>query len=394
MKRYQVIVIGGGPGGSHAATYLARAGYDVAIFEREQYPRFHIGESLLPASMPMFKETGFYKVLDEGNYIKKYGANFIDYETEDRVYFGFEDGFNADIPMAFEVERAHFDRDILQYAVNSGAKLHQPERITEVQPFDDHVEIRTNKGVYAADFILDATGRDALVGRKYATRSVNKDLNNVAVFAHYVDVKRYPGKHEGDITVGLLPNRSWTWIIPFKGDRTSVGVVCSSSHFENKGDILAHMEDYLQRSDRVREMISGAQRCTEVQMIGNYSHTTDTFFGSRWMLIGDAAVFLDPIFSTGVHVSLTSGMLAARATMKCITEGLTYEQKNLGRNYQEMVMKGVGRFKNLVGLFYDGNFVAQMKKTLVRENMRKAFTSAVAGDAWNDDNFLFQKSVL
>src|SRR3954466_8053139 len=110
---YDVIIIGGGPGGSTAGTFLAKKSLNVALFERETYPRFHIGESLLPASMPILKETGFYETLNNGKYIQKYGARFTDYKSEDEVYFGFEDGLNQDIPMAFEVLRSEFDKDIL-----------------------------------------------------------------------------------------------------------------------------------------------------------------------------------------------------------------------------------------------------------------------------------------
>ncbi len=123
MKKHDVIIVGGGPGGSMAGTVLAQAGLDVAIIEREVYPRFHIGESLLPASMPLFKKTGFFEVLNSGKYISKCGARFIDYRNEDQIYFGFNDGFNTEIPTAFEVERCEFDRDILNYAVSSGANL-------------------------------------------------------------------------------------------------------------------------------------------------------------------------------------------------------------------------------------------------------------------------------
>src|SRR5580692_11378368 len=121
MKKHDVIIVGGGPGGSTLAAFLAKKGYDVGLFERESYPRFHIGESLLPATMPIFKETGFYEKLNSGKYIQIYGARFIDYMTDEEVYFGFEGGFNAEIPSAFEVERAEFDRDILDHAGKCGA---------------------------------------------------------------------------------------------------------------------------------------------------------------------------------------------------------------------------------------------------------------------------------
>ncbi|NJM10197.1 MAG: NAD(P)/FAD-dependent oxidoreductase [Bdellovibrionaceae bacterium] len=247
-KNYDVAIIGGGPGGSHAATVLAQAGKRVAIIEQEAYPRFHIGESLLPASMPLFKQTGFYEILASGKYIQKNGARFIDYVNEDEVYFGFDDGLNPDIPMAFEVDRAQFDKDILDYAVKSGAHLYQPEQVLELDMDATHVRIQTDKNRFEAEYVMDITGRDSMIGKRMRMRHVNADLNNVAVFAHYKNVKRRPGRFEGDITVGLLPNRAWTWIIPFKGEITSVGVVASHK-FVGNPDLQAYLLDSLNQSN-------------------------------------------------------------------------------------------------------------------------------------------------
>ncbi len=394
MNNYDVVIIGGGPGGSTAATFLAQKGYSALIIERENFPRFHIGESLLPATMPIFKEMGFYEVLDSGKYIRKYGARFVDYETDDEIYFGFDDGLNPDIPMAFEVPRGEFDEDILQFAVKAGAHLKQPERVVEVKTSASHSEVVTNKGTYQAKFVIDTTGRDAFLGKRLTSRQVNKDLNNCALFAHYHDLKRYEGRSEGDITIGLLPNRAWTWLIPFQGDRASVGIVCSSSQMGSRpNDMAGYMEEWLNKSPRIRDIMANAQRATEVTMIGNYSHTSEKLFGPRWILAGDAAVFLDPIFSTGVHVAVSSGKFAAEAIDQALRSGITFEH-GLGETYQERVLRGVRRFRSLVGLFYEGQFVAQMKKTLVRDNMRRGFTSLVAGDVWNESNFLFEKQLI
>ena len=376
-----------------AATVLAQKGFNVAVVEMEQYPRFHIGESLLPATMPLYKETGFYKVLDSGKYIRKYGARFIDYRDDDEVYFGFADGLNQDIPMAFEVERSQLDKDLLAYAQSQGATVYQPEKVIEFDLETTGVRLQTDKRKIEAEYMIDVSGRDALIGKRMKMRQMNTDLNNLAVFAHFKGVKRREGIHEGDITIGLLPDRAWTWIIPFKGEITSVGVVASEK-FSGQPELETYFNEKVLKSATVREFMKNAERVGDWHCIGNYSHTCEKFYGERWLLSGDAALFLDPIFSSGVHMSTSSSKFAAETIMKAFADKRPLTDPDLGAPYEAKVRKGAKRFHNLIGLFYEGHFVEQMKKTLQRENMRKGFTSAVAGDVWNDDNFLFQKNVL
>lgn len=394
MKTHQVIIVGGGPGGCVAAAVLAEKGVDVLVLEREEYPRFHIGESLLPASMPLFKEIGFYPKLASGKYIRKYGARFVDYKTDDEIYFGFGDGLNADIPMAFEVERAEFDADLLQFARDKGAQINQPENVVSLGFDETGAWIKTDKDEYQCEYLIDVSGRDSVIGKKLDIRDVNKDINNVAVFAHYKGVKRMPGKREGDITIGLLPNRAWTWIIPFQGDITSVGVVCGSDFFDGERDFEKYLKTRLEESAIVRDFMRPATRHSEIRRIGNYSHTCRKFFGDRWILSGDAALFLDPIFSSGVHMSISSSKLAAEAVLKVLPSKQSLASDSVGANYEKQVRVGAMRFKSLISMFYEGSFVDQMKKTLTRENIRKGFTSAVAGDVWNENNFLFEKQIL
>jgi flavin-dependent dehydrogenase len=395
MKKHDVIVIGGGPGGSTAAALLAKKGYDVGVFERENYPRFHIGESLLPASMPIFKESGFYETLSGGKYIRKYAARFVDYLTDEEVRFGFEGGFNADIPMAFEVERAVFDKDILEHAGKCGATVYQPARVKTVAFYESHVSVRTWAGEdYEAKYVIDATGRDSLIGKQTQQRVPHQGLNNVAVFSHFVGVKRHEGKAEGDIVIGLLPDRAWSWIIPFKGDKTSIGVVCNSSVFKANSDLGDYLHQRFRGSPRLAEYVDGAERTTEVTVISNYSHHCTEYYGDRRLLVGDAAAFLDPIFSSGVHVSVTSAKFASEVIDQCLKSGAMIRENGLGAKYQEDLNRGIHRFHSLISLFYNSNFVASMKKTLLRPHVLAAFTSAVAGDMWNEENVIFKTNVL
>ena len=395
MKKHDVIIVGGGPGGSTLAAFLAKKGYDVGIFEREAYPRFHIGESLLPASMPIFKETGFYEMLNSGKYIKKYGALFVDYQSDEEIYFGFEGGINVDIPMAFEVERCDFDKDILDHAAKCGATVYQPAYVKDVSFFDTHISVRTFKGEeYEAKYVIDATGRSSLIARQTQTRIPHEDLNNVAVFSHFVGVKRKTGKNEGDIIIGLLPDRSWSWIIPFQGEKTSVGVVCRSSVFKGTADLSQYLSDRLGESAILKNYMADSERTQEVTVISNYSHHCTEYYGDRWMLIGDAAAFLDPIFSSGVHVSVASAKLASKVLDECLKTGASIKGSGLGAKYQQDLNLGIKRFHNLISMFYTTNFVAAMKKTISRPNAYAAFTSAIAGDMWNEENIVFKMNSL
>lgn len=394
MKKHQVVIVGGGPGGSSAAAWLAKSGVDVALIERENYPRFHIGESLLPATMPLLRETGAHARIDSGKYIRKYGARFIDYQNDDQIYFEFQGGLDPTIPTAFEVPRAEFDRDLLEHARDCGATLYQPERVREVELGKAGVRLRCDGDEYQAEYLIDASGRDSVVGKQLGLRRANKELNNIAVFAHYRGVRRQPGLREGDITIGLLPHRGWSWSIPFKGELTSVGVVCSSAQFDGAGDLPAYLQRCLLGSEHVRQDMEHAEVHNEVMAIGNYSHTCDTFYGDRWLLAGDAAMFLDPIFSSGVHLAVGSSLRAAQVIERALPEGASLADNGSGADYEATVRRGAERFKSIIRLFYDGDFVGGMKKVLQRENMRKGFTSVVAGDVWNEENFLFQKGVL
>lgn len=395
MKSYDVIVVGGGPAGSTVSSYLAKLGYSVGLFERERYPRFHIGESLLPASMPILKETGAYNRIASGKYIEKFGARFVHYRSPDEwVYFGFQEGLNAEIPSAFEVERCDFDQDLLEHAISLGVEVHQPERVKEFSFAESHCTVVTQKEEYHSKYLVDATGRDALLGREYKMRKAHADLNNVAVFAHFVGVKRMPGKNEGDITVGLLPGQAWTWVIPFKGERTSVGVVCNSKVFKGGTDLGEYMTESMSASNLLKDFMSQAERCTEYTLISNYSHHNECYAGDRWIMIGDAAAFLDPIFSSGVHVGLNSARLASQVLDQALKKNLSIHKSGLGDQYKKDLDRGIHRFHNLISMFYGANFVEQMKKTLTLERTRMAFTSAVAGDVWNEGNFLFERGVL
>jgi len=392
QKHHEIIVVGGGPGGSTMASLLARQGVDVAVFEREVFPRFHIGESLITYSQDVLSEIGVWDKLMSGKYIKKYGAHFYDYRGQSEAYFEFADGLTTDHPMAFEVPRADFDKDLLDHAVECGAKLYSPEEVTAVTYAADHVEVTTDKGAYTCRFLVDATGRDTLVGKQRQMKHANHDLNNVAVFAHYEGIERDPGKREGNIVVGILPDHAWSWFIPFIGPKTSVGVVCNARNFRrHRHDLDGYLEEMIAPCPMLTQRMRNARRLTAPGIISNYSFGCEHFAGDRWLLIGDAGAFLDPVFSSGVHVAITSAKFASDHIFRALaTPGLLLSDPSIKDTYEHDVRRGMSRFKWIINLFYSVNFATDMQKVMSRNHTRRAFTSALAGDVWNDDNPVFK----
>jgi len=376
-KLYDVAIIGGGPGGSTLGTLLAKKKLDVVLFEKEAFPRFCIGESLLPYSMDVFRESGIFETLNSGKYLKKYGARFVDCESNEEVHFNFENGVESSQNFAFEVPREEFDQDLLEWAIQQGVKVFQPEKVVNLEFLKNHVEVSTTERKLQARFLVDASGGGCFLGNRLKIKKPIRDLNNVAVFAHYDGVKRMSGKKEGDITIGILADGGWVWIIPFLGTRTSVGVVLPAKNVKQSECMDSLIMKTISESRILREKMENAKQVGPTRTAANFSHSCSSLVGDRWLLLGDAAVFLDPVFSSGVHMVVWSAKFASEALAKVIDSNSLLTGSE-GRKYEALVQKGIGRFHSLVSLFYSASFVRQMKKTIQRPNVGSAFTTALS----------------
>lgn len=394
VVEYDVAIIGAGPGGSTLAAILAQQGVKVAIIEKQVFPYFKVGESLLPYSMDILRRSGVFEKINSGKYIRKYGAQFLDHRDASEVYFEFRYGLDDDHPHAFQVERAEFDYDLLKHAASVGAKVYQPENVELISESTDFVEIETDQRIFKVKYLADASGRRAMMGQKLKIRTRNKGFNNVAVFGHFEDLKRPPGRQAGDIIVGILPNKAWSWMIPFEGPITSVGVVVDAVTYKGATFDEAFLRERLNTHPRLIEAMEKARLVRPIQQASNYSESCGDFVGPRWILVGDAATFLDPVFSTGVHVSLQSASFAADVIQEALQKKIGINDTQLGKTYKDRVLLGVTRLKSLLRMFYDTDFVSAMKKTMTRKEAMKSFTSVVGGDAWNDNNELFKMNVL
>lgn len=312
-----VAVIGGGPAGSTAAALLAAQGRRVVLFEKETFPRFHIGESLLPFNMDLFRRLGIVDRL-EASFVEKHGAILMSSDGSVSRYISFDQGIVPGYPYAFQVLRSRFDEMLLQRAVELGAEAHQGYEVVDAtcsaragcelvvrRPQD-----ATPRRVQAR-FLLDASGRDAFIASRRGLRRMTPHLRKAAVFAHYEGIPRAEGKRGGDIILITLSN-GWFWVIPLAGGVTSVGLVGDGSMLKQSGLAPeALLEEALRRCPAARRLTASARRISPVRSASDYSYECRDVAGDGYLLLGDAAAFIDPIFSSGVWLAMSSGAMAA-----------------------------------------------------------------------------------
>jgi len=388
---YDVVIIGAGPGGSTLASYLAQANYRTAILEKAEFPRFKIGESLLPYSREPLEEIGFWPKLNNDQYITKFGAKFLTQNEGECFRVNFSEGLTDDHPHAYEVQREKFDTQLLDHAVSSGASLFQPEDVTAVDFADDYVTTQTNSRTLTSRFIVDASGRSGMMAQKHQTRHTDTSLSHTAIFSHFNQVARDDGELSGDIIVSVLEGISWSWVIPFRDGSSSAGVVVQSSEYRDfKSNPEQLFWNKISCCKDLQKIMSRAKQIRDFEVVSNYSYNCDSFSGKRWISIGDALGFIDPVFSSGVHLAICSAKFASGHLMKCLEKNTNLESNNTTADYEHTIRKGMTRFRWAINLFYSNEFEKQMKRILKRENSRKSFTSLLAGDIWNDDNLLFR----
>ncbi len=312
MQDCDILVIGGGPAGSTAAALLAERGHDVVLIEKERHPRFHIGESLLPRNTAILDRLGLRdRIAAIG--VHKPGAEFVSDATGKEVQFSFAKGLDKQYTFSWQVPRADFDAILFDTAQSRGARTLQDTKVTSLEfakPGERaHVTATGPDGElrFAPRYVLDASGRDTFLAGKLGIKSSNKQNNTAAVYAHFTGAEFRTGDREGYISVHLAED-GWFWLIPLPGGVMSVGFVGNQSAFKGRrGSPADLLSDRIAGSPTVAARMRNATRVSDVTSTGNYSYYAATNAGDGYLMIGDAFAFLDPVFSSGVLLAMTSG---------------------------------------------------------------------------------------
>jgi len=369
--RRDVVVIGGGPAGSIAAAALARAGRAVTLFEKARFPRFHIGESLLPESFPILERVGVAPRLEAEGFPEKLGATFILEDGSARTRIRFADAL-GDRGRARQVLRSRFDEILLRHAAECGAEVREDAPVDDVDIRDDGVRVRDVE----AGIVIDASGRRGVVARRQDVRRPHPGLRKVAVYAHYDRDVRPPDTNRGDIVVVSLRNMEWIWLIPLPGGAMSVGAVFNRNDHPAGADPAAALHARLAATPLLRETMAGLEPTRVAQFEADFSYDATRYAGRRWLLAGDAGAFLDPAFSTGVHLAITSGWDAAQAVLS-----------GRHRAYDRAFRRRVRTYDRFAAGFYDPAFRDVLFAPAASPKLARAVTGVLAGmppRAWTD----------
>jgi flavin-dependent dehydrogenase len=354
---YDAIIIGGGPGGSTAGSTLAQAGKRVLIIEREHFPRFHIGESLIPYANEEFRAIGVWEKLEKAGFMPKLGAEFVLGNSRATTRVLFARYLSREYANTFQVERSRFDNILLDHARLSGCEVWKQTRVHSVSVDADGARVSCIRGGETlqahARWLLDASGRDALLGKHLNLPRTDLGLpKKFATFAHFRGVLRNEPPADGHITVVRLES-GWCWIIPLDVEKTSVGLVQALERFQASGKKPGeNFEHTVASTNELRRRIGDAVRLTDYYSAADYTYRYLRNAGPRWLLIGDAAGFIDPIFSSGVMLAVKSGRLAAGEVLAA-EESRVPLSLRAQRRYTRRVGRMCKVFLRMIRMFYD-----------------------------------------
>jgi flavin-dependent dehydrogenase len=385
-----VVVIGGGPAGATASTLITQQGYKVVLFERDRFPRFHIGESLIPESYWVLQRLNMLPKMQASHFVKKYSVQFVTSKGKLSEPFYFVEHKPHDCSQTWQVRRSEFDTMMLDNAAEHGVEVHQAARVLDVLFDGDRasgVHVRHEDGreeIVTANVIVDASGQSSMIMGKLGLRVWDPELKKAALWTYWKGAYRDTGRDEGTtVVIQTEGKKGWFWYIPLHDDIVSVGVVADVDYLfkdrANKDHETIYLEE-VARCPGLQPRIANATRATDFFAAKEYTYKTKQAAGDGWVLVGDAFGFLDPLYSSGVLLALKSGSLAADAVVEGLRTGNTTGAQ-LGA-WAPDYLKGMERMRRLVIEYYNGfSFGRFVKK---HPDHKGALTDLLIGDLFKD----------
>src|SRR5436190_15794795 len=383
-----VLVIGGGPAGTTAATLLAQRGYRVELFERERFPRFHIGESLIPQTYWVLKRLNMLDKMRGSHFVKKYSVQFVNQHGKLSEPFYFVDHKPHESSQTWQVSRAEFDQLLLDNAREHGVTVHEGARVLEVLFEGERavgIRVQQEAGgerVVRAPVVIDASGQSSVIIDRLKLREWDPLLKKAALWTYWKGAQRDGGRDEGaTLVLQTQGKKGWFWYIPQHDDVVSVGVVAAHDYLFQNRDTKDHETIYFEEVNRcpgLQPRLANAQRCDVFRAQKEYSYRAKRAAGDGWVLVGDAFGFLDPLYSSGVLLALTSASMAADAVAEGLATGDT-SAAQLGK-WEDTFTRGMERMRRLVCAYYDGfSFGRFVRK---HPDLKDRVTDVLIGDVF------------